>query len=73
VPMLAGERAHRADGLIAIAVPAGRSNIDIRYAQTADETLGDAISIAALGVLAWLAVWGRTRNSVTAEQIQAAP
>jgi hypothetical protein len=35
----------RPDGLIAIPVPAGLSVIDIRYAHTADQTIGDAITL----------------------------
>jgi hypothetical protein len=41
----------RDDGLIALPIPAGPSTIDIHYAQTMDQTLGDivtAISIAGL-------------------------
>ncbi len=38
----------RADGLIAFAVPAGDSRIDIAYAATGDMKLGDGISLAAL-------------------------
>ncbi|HEY5055956.1 MAG TPA: hypothetical protein VII58_07335 [Acidobacteriaceae bacterium] len=47
-------RAPRTDGLMAIPVPTGRSTIDIRYLQTADQTAGDAISLIALAVLAAL-------------------
>jgi hypothetical protein len=43
-------RAHRRDGLIAIAVPAGISTVDIRYARTHDQTIGDTISLLALGL-----------------------
>jgi hypothetical protein len=42
-------RAPRADGLIAIPIPAGAATIDIRYAHTLDQTLGDATSL--LGIL----------------------
>jgi hypothetical protein len=38
----------RPDGLIAIPIPAGHSTIDIRYAHTFDQTLGDAITLLAL-------------------------
>ncbi|MGA1981131.1 MAG: hypothetical protein ABSG84_01550 [Acidobacteriaceae bacterium] len=41
-------RARRPDGLIAIPIPAGASTIDIRYAHTLDQTLGDAITLLAL-------------------------
>lgn len=39
---------HRDDGLIAIDLPAGTSTIDIAWRRTADQKLGDAISLAAL-------------------------
>ena len=48
-PILARE--HRTDGLIAIPIPAGPSTIDIRYARTLDQTLGDAITLFALALL----------------------
>ena len=44
----------RDDGLIAIPVPAGPSTIDIHYAQTLDQTIGDAISLASLALLLYL-------------------
>ena len=44
---------HRDDGLIAIPIPAGASTIDIRYAHTLDQTLGDAITLLALAVFAF--------------------
>ena len=44
-------RMHRPDGLIAIPVPAGTSTVDIRYTHMPDETIGDAISLLALGFL----------------------
>jgi hypothetical protein len=34
--------------LLALPVPAGASTIDIRYAHTLDQTLGDAITLLAL-------------------------
>jgi len=40
----------RADGLIAIDLPAGRSQIDIAYAKTGDVRLGEGISLVALCV-----------------------
>jgi hypothetical protein len=43
-------REQRDDGLIAIPVPAGASTIDIHYAHTEDETIGDAITLFALGL-----------------------
>jgi hypothetical protein len=41
----------RDDGLIAFPIPAGPSTIDIHYAQTLDQTLGDVLSLASLGLL----------------------
>jgi hypothetical protein len=43
-------RSPRPDGLIAIPVPAGASTIDIRYTRTRNQTIGDAISLAGLGL-----------------------
>jgi hypothetical protein len=42
--------AQRPDGLIVIPIPGGPSTIDVRYAHTHDQTLGDAITLLALGV-----------------------
>ncbi|HZQ42960.1 MAG TPA: hypothetical protein VFA99_06890 [Acidobacteriaceae bacterium] len=50
----------RDDGLLAIAVPAGGSTIDVRWHRTWDEWLGDAISLLALGMLAVVIVRSRT-------------
>jgi len=41
-------REQRDDGLIAFPIPAGASTIDIGYARTRDQTLGDAVSLLAL-------------------------
>jgi hypothetical protein len=41
----------RDDGLIALPIPAGPSTINIHYAQTMDQTLGDILSLASLGLL----------------------
>ncbi|HTC75142.1 MAG TPA: 6-pyruvoyl-tetrahydropterin synthase-related protein [Edaphobacter sp.] len=41
----------RDDGLIALPIPAGPSTIDIHYAQTMDQTVGDILSLASLGLL----------------------
>ena len=51
-PILARE--HRTDGLIAIPIPAGPSTIDIRYARTLDQSLGDAITLLALALLLFI-------------------
>lgn len=45
--------AERQDGLVAIAIPAGSSTIDLRYVRTRDQTLGDAISGLALVLFVW--------------------
>jgi hypothetical protein len=50
----------RDDGLLAIALPAGSSDIDIRWHRSWDQTLGDAISLAALLALAALLLHSRT-------------
>jgi len=65
-PQIITARAHRADGLFAIPIPAGRSEINIRYAQTADQTAGDAITLIALGVAAALIARNKRMNSITA-------
>jgi hypothetical protein len=44
----------RPDGLIAIPIPAGSSRIDIRYAQTIDQTLGEAVSLVALALFIFM-------------------
>ncbi|HEV2579070.1 MAG TPA: hypothetical protein VGU25_17830 [Acidobacteriaceae bacterium] len=50
----------RDDGLLAIALPAGSSSIDVRWHRTWDDWLGDAITILALGILGALLVRSRT-------------
>jgi hypothetical protein len=40
-------RAPRPDGLIAVPIPAGPSTIDIRYAHTVDQTIGDTTTLVA--------------------------
>jgi hypothetical protein len=40
-------REHRPDGLIVIPVPAGTSTVDVDYAHTRDQTVGDSISLLA--------------------------
>jgi hypothetical protein len=57
----------RPDGLIAIPVPGGSSRIDIRYAQTIDQTLGDTISLGALVLLGFV-----LRRSRRLEQVRRA-
>jgi hypothetical protein len=58
-------REQRDDGLIAIPIPAGPSTIDITYAHTLDQTIGDAISIFSLALLLFLSVPKSTRASAT--------
>jgi hypothetical protein len=50
----------RDDGLVAVALPAGSSTIDVRWHRTWDEWLGDAITVLALGMLGALFVRSRT-------------
>jgi hypothetical protein len=51
------ERNQRADGLIAFAIPAGKSSVEIRYARGFDEVAGDVVSL--LSALALGAAWIR--------------
>jgi hypothetical protein len=48
-------RERRDDGLIAIAIPAGHSDIDITYARRKDQTLGATISLISLACLVFAA------------------
>jgi hypothetical protein len=50
----------RDDGLLAVALPAGASTLDIRWHRTWDQTLGDAVSLAALLALAAALLRSRT-------------
>ncbi len=59
---LDADREQRDDGLIALDLPAGRSTIDIRYARTTDQTLGDAVTLLALLILLWLLIRSRERS-----------
>jgi hypothetical protein len=68
-PKPVSDEVARADGLIAIAVPAGRSDVDVYYAQTADEIVGDGISGVALAALIWIAVTRKKRKSVAVEAV----
>ncbi len=52
----------RDDGLIAIPIPAGPSTIDIHYAQTMDQTVGDILSLASLTFLALSLSRRRTKS-----------
>ena len=47
-------RLDRDDGLIALPIPAGPSTVDIAYAQTIDQTTGDAISLLSFVLLVFL-------------------
>lgn len=44
-------RLHRADGLLAVPLPAGPSTVDLRWHRSADQYLGDAVSLLAVGGL----------------------
>ncbi len=54
------EHLQRDDGLLAIALPAGVSIIDIRWHRTWDQNLGDALSLLALVLLGALVLRSRT-------------
>jgi hypothetical protein len=47
-------RPRRRDGLTVVPVPAGTSTIDIRYAHTPDQTVGDAVTLLGLALLAFV-------------------
>jgi hypothetical protein len=51
----------REDGLIAVPVPQGRSEINIRWRATPDAWVGRSLSL--LGVLLWLAAWRIERRT----------
>ena len=59
-----GQDSARADGLIALAVAAGRSQVDIAYGMTADRRLGDGLGLAALMMAIATAITGRAANAV---------
>jgi hypothetical protein len=44
----------RDDGLIVLPIPAGPSTINITYAQTIDQTLGDILTLASIAILFFL-------------------
>ena len=52
--------ADRDDGLMAMAIPAGVSTVDVAWRRMPDETVGEEISGAA--VMGWLGLWGWTRR-----------
>ena len=54
------ERDQRDDGLIAFAVPAGNSRVDIRYARGWDDIVGDGVSLIAVVILVAVARPKRT-------------
>jgi hypothetical protein len=56
---------HRTDGLIAIPIPLGFSFIDITYAQTLDQTIGDILSVVSLALLIALLIRARTKSIPT--------
>jgi hypothetical protein len=47
-------RPRRQDGLTVVPVPAGASTIDIRYAHTPDQTVGDAVTLLGFALLAFV-------------------
>jgi hypothetical protein len=51
----------REDGLIAVPVPQGRSEINIRWRTTPDAWAGRSLSL--LGFLLWLAAWRLERRT----------
>ena len=51
----------RDDGLIALPLPAGPSTIDIHYAQTLDQTLGDILSLISLTLFLFLLLQNRRK------------
>jgi hypothetical protein len=57
-------RLQRTDGLIAFPIPAGPSTIDVTYAHTSDQTLGDIFTVISLALLLWLLL--RTRRQLSA-------
>ena len=57
--VLVSDRDERNDGLLTVPVPAGRSSIDVRYARTWDQILGDLVSGGAL--LVWIVARHRDR------------
>ena len=62
------DRAHRADGLLTIPLPAGTAHLTITRRTPAPELAGDALSLAALGVLLARLVVGRKAASPRAQQ-----
>jgi hypothetical protein len=63
---LIATRNQRDDGLISFPVPAGPSTIDITYAQTVGQTLGDVISAASVVLLLFLLL--RHPNNVSSPE-----
>jgi hypothetical protein len=59
----------RDDGLIALPIPAGPSTVEITYAQTLDQTLGDIISLVALAFL--LFMLSRKSQKISPRHLQA--
>jgi hypothetical protein len=57
---LVTQHLHRTDGLLALALPAGASSVDIRWRRTWDQILGNALSLLALIVLGALLLRSRT-------------
>jgi hypothetical protein len=53
-------RLSREDGLMAIAVPAGKSTVEVRWQLLPDVWVGDVVSVCALALSGWL--WVRSRR-----------
>ena len=68
------QRLPRADGLIAIPLPAGSSTVDIRWTRLPDEKLGDLLTLLGLGLLiaSLLPLRWRMRHAIEAEQSSSA-
>jgi hypothetical protein len=58
-----GERDQRDDGLIAFAVPAGTSNVEVRYARAFDDVAGDGVSLISVLTLGALSFRKRTPSA----------
>jgi hypothetical protein len=57
---LIAQHLQRDDGLLAIALPAGTSVIDVRWHRTWDQLTGDLVSLLALALLGFLLIRSRT-------------
>ncbi|CAN5681664.1 hypothetical protein BH10ACI4_BH10ACI4_03910 [soil metagenome] len=60
---LIADRNERADGLIAIPIPAGTSQIHLTYAQLPDQTIGVILTALSLILLITATFWKQNRNT----------